>query len=649
MRYLFIILFLHLVSISKAQNLAKRVDSMLQVAKASNDSVQLRIYNQAAFYYIFNNPTKAKEILTKGIKKSKQVSSAFSEAELTNTLGIYYDVSGKPDSAKYYFKKAFNVSKDNNLKIIEVMVINNLGMFHWNKGQYQEALDYFFQALAMNAEMKTKNKEETYLNNIGLIYQEMKQYDKALNYHKRALVLRRKNNDSTAIPASLNNLAIAQTYKGDYAKAEQNLLECLTISKKVNELGVYCNCLNSLSDLYLKTNKYFKTIPLLKEAIAIRNKNNIDRRANLSSIANIIQVYYETNQPKKAIPFIKQGLAFLNEFSDLKIDAVDFYKNAAYIYFLENNITQGEKYLNQALTVKDSIFSKQNAENLATLETKFETEKKERDLAQTRATLAEKELEVERKNKFLYGSLGFAFLLGLIGYLLYNQQKLKNNQLQKENELKEALARIETQNKLQEQRLRISRDLHDNIGSQLTFITSSLDNLNYKIGAEDKQVSNKINQISEFTTQTIYELRDTIWAMNKEWITLEDLQTRISNFIEKANQASNLVSFNFKIVNNTSRQVKISSLKGINIYRIIQESVNNALKHAQAKEIEVKLIINENNCTITIQDDGKGFDIHNINLGNGIYNIKKRAREINGNLKIASQINKGTKITLIFS
>lgn len=137
-----------------------------------------------------------------------------------------------------------------------------------------------------------------------------------------------------------------------------------------------------------------------------------------------------------------------------------------------------------------------------------------------------------------------AILLSVLGYLLYNQQKLKNRQLQKESELKEALARIETQNKLQDQRLKISRDLHDNIGAQLTFIISSIENLQYGFEIKNEKLTKKLQDISAFTKETIYELRDTIWAMNKSEISLEDLQTRISNFVENANTIQGISTLN---------------------------------------------------------------------------------------------------------
>src|SRR5690606_32195444 len=124
-----------------------------------------------------------------------------------------------------------------------------------------------------------------------------------------------------------------------------------------------------------------------------------------------------------------------------------------------------------------------------------------------------------------------------------------------------------TQNKLEEQRLAISRDLHDNIGAQLTFIISSLDNLKYGFSIEDEKLKNRLSGISTFTRSTITELRDTIWAMNKDEISFSDLRTRIANFIESAQSAAHNIQFDFYLDNNIPNTLSLSSLKGINVYR----------------------------------------------------------------------------------
>ena len=196
-----------------------------------------------------------------------------------------------------------------------------------------------------------------------------------------------------------------------------------------------------------------------------------------------------------------------------------------------------------------------------------------------------------------------------------------------------------------EQRLQISRDLHDNIGSQLTFIISSVDNIKYAFEIQNSKLDNKLSSISNFAKSTIVELRDTIWAMNNSEITLEDLQTRIHNFIDKAKEAKEEIVFNFNI-NTSLNSLKFTSIEGMNIYRTIQEAINNSIKYANSSEINIDIIPLDDNISISIQDNGNGFDSQQVDLGNGITNMKKRIEEIGGKIHIDSNVGIGTKINI---
>jgi signal transduction histidine kinase/Tfp pilus assembly protein PilF len=646
MKKFYLIFLLLLAQNLFSQNSSKKIDSLLRVAETANDSVRLRALNKMGFYYIFNSPSEAKKILKPAIKEAQEKQYYFSEAELTNTYGIYFDVSGKSDSAKYYFEKALRISNNKNIVVIKSMVTNNLGMFNWNKGEYQTALDYFFQALELNDRSINNVRDGIYLNNIGLIYQEMGQYDKALTYHKKALKIREYHQITNEIPASLNNIAINLKEKKQYKEALKYSKLAVAKAKEVKSMQIYYEALNTMSNIYMLTNKYKEALPILKKINIERDSLNIERTANLSTISNIIESYNKLNQPIKTLPYIEEGFDFIKEFPDLKNNMVTFYKNASETFFRLQNTTKGSSYLSKSLQLKDSIFSLKNAERMASLETKFKVAENEKKLAETRANLAESELEVEQKNIMIFGSLGFALVLGLLGYFIYKQQNLKNQQLKKENELKVALVEIETQNKLQEQRLRISRDLHDNIGSQLTFVISSLDNLKYKL--KEGETTDKLSKISEFTTNTIYELRDTIWAMNKNDITFEDLQTRISNFIDQAKIASDKTKFSFGINSDINQDYIFSSLQGMNLYRIIQEAINNASKYAKASRISVQISESDHSFQVEIKDNGIGFNKENTEMGNGISNIQKRAKDLNGKMKLTSEIDKGTCISIKF-
>jgi signal transduction histidine kinase len=134
--------------------------------------------------------------------------------------------------------------------------------------------------------------------------------------------------------------------------------------------------------------------------------------------------------------------------------------------------------------------------------------------------------------------------------------------------------------------------------------------------------------------------------MNKNEFTFDDLRSRIYNFIEKAKIAKEDIVFEFKIDEKLA-EIKLSSIVGINIYRTIQEAINNAIKYAEAQNIFVDVQKTDNQIKIVIKDDGKGFDQNKVEVGNGLQNMKKRIEEIEGSFKIQSEINSGTIITLI--
>ena len=135
------------------------------------------------------------------------------------------------------------------------------------------------------------------------------------------------------------------------------------------------------------------------------------------------------------------------------------------------------------------------------------------------------------------------------------------------------------------------------------------------------------------------------WVMNKADFTMEDLSSRIFNFVEQAQSANQNILFNFSIDENLKNK-KFSSVVGVNLYRTIQESVNNAMKYANASHIIINAEKFQEGLKIEIKDDGKGFDTENVDVGNGLLNMKKRMEEIGGNFSINSEIGKGTSVNV---
>ncbi|WP_250434648.1 tetratricopeptide repeat-containing sensor histidine kinase [Hanstruepera flava] len=470
-------------------------------------------------------------------------------------------------------------------------------------------------------------------------------YEKAIMYYRKGMRTLEKHQGNIPIDPVYDNYGVMLGMKKDWDSALYYHEKSLKLKKQLNDsVGIPFGYAH-LANVYLNQKKYDRALKYLDSSLVIRKKRH-DTYGITDAYLYYGDLYFSKKDYENAVDYYKKGykLALENHYFPLKKYAAEYlYKSNDFL----GDYKAALKYNLIFNQLKDSVLNIETNNKISELEIQFQTESKEKEILSQRADLAEKELDISQKNTQIIGLCVLALVLALLGYLVYNQQKLKNSQLKKESELKEALIKIEAQNKLQEQRLEISRELHDNIGAQLTFIISSLDNLKYGFSLPDK-LGEKLNAISEFTTATIYELRDTIWAMNKNEISFDDLHSRISNFIDKASAASETIKFNFTANPELQKSLKLSSVKGMNVYRIIQEALNNALKYASANTIQVFLEIDGNKgFQISIQDDGKGFDLNAIEYGNGLNNMKKRAEEINAKFKIESELGKGTTVKVI--
>ncbi|GGG19228.1 hypothetical protein GCM10011344_19800 [Dokdonia pacifica] len=691
MKFTYLLLGLFFVQFSYAQEEAKEIDSLKYlVKKTKNDIEKGQLYIDLSHAYLY----EINDSLTHYLEKAKPLLSKQPDSIVFkwhhNYMLYYLDISNM-DSASYHrekmlplkdinnttksnfsldsgyfyyyqsdftnaleaWKVGYDVAVQDNNEEEQVSFASKIALCYQQLGNYEEAINFQQKTLDLAIKNGDKEEESRSYNNTAMLFEKLNQYEKAQEYLLKSYEIDSITDDKEGLVGTLMNLGIVNRKTGekqnDTAKiilAKKYYQEGLQISKEIGyEQGVQGGLVN-LANIELTLGNDEKSIEYGFEAVDLNEKKGnkigeIISRLNLAiALKNEERLQEAEAQIKKSLDLSKKtkfrrgeqdGYTVLTSIQERKGD----YKKALGNY---------KKYVD----IKDSISSNEVKNKVNELEISFQTAQKEAALADTRTTLAEKELEVRKKNNLIYGVGGGALLLGLLGYLFYNQQRLKNRQQVKEYELEKALVKIETQNRLQEQRLRISRDLHDNIGSQLTFITSSLDNLKYGMKDEEVKTKEKLTEIGAFTKTTINELRDTIWAMNKEKITFEDLEARLGNLLDQARTASSEINFDLIISPEINREDALSSVEGMNLYRIIQEAINNAIKYAEANHITVTLSRNRTNLEATIVDNGKGFNTESPELGNGLTNMKKRINEIQGEIDIASSIGKGTTVKLRF-
>jgi signal transduction histidine kinase len=210
--------------------------------------------------------------------------------------------------------------------------------------------------------------------------------------------------------------------------------------------------------------------------------------------------------------------------------------------------------------------------------------------------------------------------------------------------LRNKLKKLELQQKIQQERERIARDLHDNVGSQLTYIIASLEDTAKSIDIKSR---NKLEELSDFARQTINQLRETIWAIHSPQITLESFESKIRDLVW--NYTKNFQKPKMVMQIHLDQEKTLNSVQALNLYRIIQEALNNAFKHSQAKEIVIKLQTVHGYLKMEIYDDGKGFEKEKCidEQHYGLKNMQSRAEEIGAHLDIQTAIHQGFKISLM--
>lgn len=223
--------------------------------------------------------------------------------------------------------------------------------------------------------------------------------------------------------------------------------------------------------------------------------------------------------------------------------------------------------------------------------------------------------------------MGILALLALTGFYFFAKYLVTRRKLRLQ----------EQQNSINQERLRISRELHDNIGARLSYIISSIDLEKHNKNADYKN----LEPINSFARDTMTELRETIWAVGNKNVNLSELAHRIDSYCKEVSEFSDI---NIAVKPNIKRDKELKPIETINFYRITQEAVNNANKYSEAGEV----VITITDWTISIVDNGKGFNLEESTYGNGLINMKIRADECGAELKISSHQNKGTHVTILF-
>ncbi|MFC0876734.1 tetratricopeptide repeat protein [Saccharicrinis sp. FJH2] len=612
---------------------APDIDSLIMQSEQATGKEKIMLLSDISYYSGFYDTKLSLEYAQRCLDAAESFGDSLIIAEAYNALAIAYYATSNYETSLEYNQKALKIRLNHGNEYSLVSSYSKIGNCLYDLGKMDEAIPYYLKAMEITERNNLLQQTGMIANNIADIFRSLGQAEKAEQYFLQAISIAKEMKDTLGLAKANVNYGIFNRELGNYTLSDSLYNASLTMIKDKNyldlEAGIYIN----YGVMYKDLGNLSKSIEYYTRAKNIYLKTG-EKHGLAIVYSNLGNSYLQQNKKNLAYQYYIDGLQLAEETNSLSRkkfahESLSNYYRATGNYrmaYMEDSISD---------VLNDSIYSIEKSRIIEEMNTKYETQKKERQIAEQKIVLADQKLKVQKKNTQLIGSFGLVAIIILSSGFIYSHQKNKQRQLVQQVELE----KTNTINRIQEEKLRISRDLHDNIGSQLTFMISTLDNMKY-LKTEERR-SQKLKDLGHFTKNTMTQLRETIWAMNSGEVNMDQLCSRVAEFINQAKMAQPLIHFDLK----TKPSQKIfSANETIQIFRTVQEAINNAVKHSSAETITVSV---DANC-ICIEDDGNGFNAKTVTEGNGLSNMEQRISDIGFIYSIETQKAKGTKITITF-
>ncbi len=601
------------------------------------------------------------------------------------------------DSAATFYKRAEDLSKKLNFSVGILKYISNYTIILNMQNKFQESLALNLEAVTLAEKIKNKKQLVVAYCNTGASYYGLHLYDNCIDYFLKATLLSEERHDTARMSFLYANLT--GLYSEMEAKSIRGYsygLKSIKISRAIKDTLTLTNALQNTSGILMDTHRYDTALVLLQQAYTLA-KLSQNKRGQLPALVNMANIYYK----EKKFDFLKQkadeilslateleqkeGMAnayyFLGKYYFEQknyqlakintIQALDLAKNneqkkvlaSCYLFLSDielglGNLNEYHRYAILSDSVNGIILSDKIEKNVQDFEAKYTLAKKQNEIDNLTREKEIEKLKLQQRTILNWSLVAAVLIILIVGFLYYRNAQQKRKLLEADAALKQQkIGELETEKQLlatqsilqgqEEERKRLAKDLHDGLGSILSGAKFSFNNMKNNLTISPENAAAFERSIA-MLDQSIQELRRVAHNMMPEALVKFGLNTALQDFCNSINQSDALqITYqSFDVKDDT-----VSTNKSSAIYRIVQELVNNILKHAHAKTALVQLVKKDNTLSITVEDDGMGFDksILQTNSGMGYLNLQNRVAYINGKMDIQTSQNKGTSVNIEIS
>jgi len=551
--------------------------------------------------------------------KSNKDSLVLSKAYLE--LGKKYQDESFLETSELYLDSVFNFINNNNTIEYQYILSNTLttkGNLLKRQGFTEEAIKYFQESLII----AQKNNFFKYIifnqNNIGALLLDEDKPRKASAYFIKNLKNPYIKNFHTVI--TLSNLNLAECYKRNQQIDSTRI--CLQIAEEhaSNNPALLIHVYLSKAELALKYQDYNKANTFIDKSFRI---DSLEYDTYIyKGYAELLQGNYNNSTKNYYIALeIIKDKSFFQKIPEI-------YDSLSKVYQAQGKYKEANEYLLKSINLSDSLNAVDRKFKLTSIQKKYKIRKKELKIINQKEKIKDEIIKMKRSNILMIISAIILFILFII---LFGRNQ-KQQQAHK-------MAVIE---KINSERNRIARDLHDNLGAHLSFIISSIDNILFAKNLNHQMLISKIKEVKEFAAETTSLFRDTTWALNKDVFTVEDFINRLEIFINRIKKSN--PGIKVYLINQINTNLVVNPVESLNIFRILQEAINNSVKYSKADKTAVFFEENDTHYIFKIIDHGIGFDQEKNSIGYGLKNMKRRISELGGTIAINSE--NGTEIII---
>lgn len=592
-------------------------------------------------YFLTEEYVEYVKINQRNVKLAKKLNDTVSLGVASSNLGYFYHYDKKIDSAYFYLNKALDYAVVLRDKEGQADVLTNIAEMQVMEKDYMSGEENAIKAIKL-LEKQPKSKynlgNQWMLHNlIGIVSNKLQHFDKAVQYYDRAIDIANEMEDGFVEKCiSKNNKAFVYRKKGDYKTALQLYKSLLPYRLEFEDYdpSFYALIVDNIAYTKLEAGHtdYDAMEVMFKEAYKMSDSLE-DPGTKQAVCLDISKFYAKLQQRDSALVYAQEARKLSRETSSNEI-----YLDALMVLSELKEGDSGKAYLNEHIKLSDSLLNvERNVRNkFARIE--FETD------------LIEQENQRISRERFWLFVVSIVLLFTLFLLYIIATQRAKNKELRFKQDQQKANEEIynlmlSQQDKVEEARAhekkRISEELHDGILGRLFGTRLSLDSLSFSEGQE--AAKSRIGYISELK-KIEEDIRKISHDLNTDFVSGSGFMDIVGELVEKQANAYQL-KYTFDYTDDINWE-NVPNKTKINIYRIIQESLQNIYKHAEAQLVNIEVDLQEDTIVVTLKDDGKGFDINRSRKGIGLKNINSRIAEVDGKLSISSAPKQGTKIKI---